>query len=147
MPDRKTENLKGAMLMVLSMAAFTTNDLFVKLLGAQLPLSQIFNSARRCGAVDDCGVVPILSSLDDKIHPKRLGLNRFAMLRRRLRNLFFLKCPDQYADCECHRYFTIAAPHGCPWCCTVFTRIVGVAAHDCHRHRVFGYAHDCMPWR
>ncbi|MGB1066879.1 MAG: DMT family transporter [Paracoccaceae bacterium] len=41
MPERKTENLKGAMLMVLSMAAFTTNDLFVKLLGAQLPLSQI----------------------------------------------------------------------------------------------------------
>ncbi len=41
MPERKTENLRGAMLMVLSMAAFTTNDLFVKLLGAQLPLSQV----------------------------------------------------------------------------------------------------------
>ena len=41
MLERKTENLKGALLMVLSMAAFTTNDLFVKLLGAQLPLSQI----------------------------------------------------------------------------------------------------------
>ena len=41
MPERKTENLRGAMLMLLSMAAFTTNDLFVKLLGAQLPLSQV----------------------------------------------------------------------------------------------------------
>ena len=34
MLDRKIENLRGALLMVLSMAAFTTNDLFVKLLGA-----------------------------------------------------------------------------------------------------------------
>ena len=89
MPERKTENLKGAMLMVLSMAAFTTNDLFVKLLGAHFTAVTNFNAARRCGAVDDCGIVPILSSLDDKIRPKRLGLNRFALRRRRLRNLFF----------------------------------------------------------
>ena len=36
-----SDNIKGALLMVASMAAFTFNDVFVKLLGADLPLFQV----------------------------------------------------------------------------------------------------------
>jgi len=35
------DNLKGALLMTASMGAFTLNDVFVKLLAADLPLFQI----------------------------------------------------------------------------------------------------------
>ena len=36
-----TDNQRGAMLMMGSMAAFTVNDTFIKLLGGVLPLGQI----------------------------------------------------------------------------------------------------------
>ena len=36
-----SDNVRGALLMVASMAAFTFNDVFIKLLGAELPLFQI----------------------------------------------------------------------------------------------------------
>ena len=36
-----SDNIRGALLMVASMAAFTFNDVFVKLLGADLPLFQV----------------------------------------------------------------------------------------------------------